>query len=62
MPSPSYYPFMSAFGLVTAAYGLLLTRENGVGWYALAAIGLAIMFAGVYGWALEPVTDEPAAQ
>jgi cytochrome c oxidase subunit 1 len=62
MPSPSYYPFMSAFGLVTAAYGLLLTRGNGVGWYALAAIGLAIMFAGVYGWALEPVTDEPAAQ
>jgi cytochrome c oxidase subunit 1 len=57
MPSPSYFPLVAAVGFVTAAYGLLLTREANF-WYGLAGLGIAIMCAGVYGWALEPVTDE----
>jgi cytochrome c oxidase subunit 1 len=66
MPSPSYFPFVTALGMVTAAYGLILTRRptfildlgEGYWWYAVCALGLAIMCMGVYGWALEPVTDE----
>ena len=61
MPSPSYFPFITALGLLLAAYGLLLTREGGRGWYALVAIGVLTMCSGVYGWALEPVADEHVA-
>jgi cytochrome c oxidase subunit 1 len=57
MPSPSYFPFVSAFGLVVAAYGLLLTHKDSM-WYALAGLGILILCAGVYGWALEPVADD----
>ena len=66
MPGPSFYPFVTALGLVIAAYGLLLTQRahfirtwgDSDWWYGLSAIGLAIMCMGVYGWALEPVAEE----
>ncbi|MGH2584607.1 MAG: cytochrome c oxidase subunit I [Dehalococcoidia bacterium] len=57
MPSPSYFPLIAAFGMLVAAYGLLLTQKATL-WYGLAAIGVATLFAGVYGWALEPAADE----
>jgi cytochrome c oxidase subunit 1 len=60
MPSPSYFPFVSAFGLVVAAYGLLLTHKDSL-WYGLAGLGIVIMCAGVYGWALEPVANDDHA-
>jgi cytochrome c oxidase subunit I len=60
MPSPSYFPFVAALGMVIAAYGLLLTREHNF-WYALVGLGVVILCAGVYGWALEPVTDDEHA-
>jgi heme/copper-type cytochrome/quinol oxidase subunit 1 len=47
MPSPSYFPFMIAVGLVTAVSGLLTTL-------ALVPVGILIILAGVYGWAYEP--------
>ncbi len=47
MPSPSYFPFMIALGLVVAASGLLLTM-------ALVPIGILIMLAGIFGWSFEP--------
>ncbi|HEV2121227.1 MAG TPA: hypothetical protein VGW38_00435, partial [Chloroflexota bacterium] len=59
-PSPSYFPFVSALGMVIASYGLLLTRENNL-WYGLAGLGVAVLCAGVYGWALEPVADDQHA-
>jgi hypothetical protein len=69
MPSPSFFPLVTAVGLVVAAYGMLLTRSDkeyfgffgNNDWFLLVGIGVATTFAGVYGWALEPVTDERAA-
>ena len=60
MPGPSYFPFVTAFGLVVAAYGLLLTHKDSL-WYGLAGLGILIMCAGVYGWALEPVAEDDHA-
>jgi hypothetical protein len=69
MPSPSFYPLVAAIGLVVAAYGLLLTRTTtellgffgNNAWFGLVGVGVVILCAGVYGWALEPVTDDHAA-
>ncbi|MEA2002911.1 MAG: cytochrome c oxidase subunit I [Actinomycetota bacterium] len=55
MPSPSYYPFVSAFGLVTMGYGFVYLP---VGWVVVAFGGLITMW-GLFGWSLEPVTKEP---
>jgi cytochrome c oxidase subunit I len=60
MPSPSYFPLVAALGIVIAAYGLLLTVNNDA-WFILSAIGIVLLGAGIYGWALEPVTDESVA-
>jgi cytochrome c oxidase subunit I len=46
MPSPSYFPFMVACGLLVLASSLLITL-------ALIPVGLLIMIAGVYGWSFE---------
>jgi cytochrome c oxidase subunit 1 len=51
MPSPSYFPFLSALGLPIIALGLIYD-------YALIPVGAALLTIGVYGWALEPATEE----
>ncbi|MEE9199307.1 MAG: cbb3-type cytochrome c oxidase subunit I, partial [Dehalococcoidia bacterium] len=51
MPSPSYFPIITAFGLGLA--GALFIVEP---WFA--AIGAGIMGIGLYGWAAEPVSPE----
>ncbi len=47
MPSPSFYPFLCALGLVVMASSLLLTM-------ALLPVGLVVLLAGVFGWCFEP--------
>jgi cytochrome c oxidase subunit 1 len=54
LPSPSYWPIVTALGLPVVAYGLLYT------WW-LCLIGGAIVVAGIYGWASEPPDDPDAA-
>ncbi len=53
LPSPSYWPIVTAFGLPIIAYGLIFTL-----WLAL--LGGIITAAGIYGWALEPPDDPDA--
>jgi cytochrome c oxidase subunit 1 len=57
MPSPSYYPFIAAFGLVMAGAGLVFWSSGMMG-FGMLAIGAAIMLWGVVGWAAEPITRE----
>ncbi len=54
LPSPSYWPIVTAFGLPVAAYGLIFSM-----WLAL--IGGLIVVAGIYGWATEHPDDPDAA-
>jgi cytochrome c oxidase subunit 1 len=51
MPSPSYWPTVAALGIPLIAFGLLF------GW-VLVGLGVVVMLAGVYGWVLEPVSEE----
>jgi hypothetical protein len=51
MPSPSYFPFLAAIGLPIIAAGLIYD-------YAIVPVGAALITIGVYGWALEPATEE----
>jgi cytochrome c oxidase subunit I len=53
LPSPSYWPLVTAIGLPIIGFGLLYT------WW-LSLIGGLIVVAGIYGWAIEP-PDEPEA-
>ena len=57
MPSPSYYPIIAAFGLVTAGAGLVFWSSGILG-IGMLVIGAAIMLWGVVGWAAEPITRE----
>ena len=54
LPSPSYWPLVTALGLPIIGYGLLYT------WW-LCVIGGIVTAVGIYGWALEPPDDPDAA-
>jgi len=54
LPSPSYWPIVTAFGLPIIGYGLLYT------WW-VSLIGGIITAAGIYGWAFEPPDDPEGA-
>jgi cytochrome c oxidase subunit 1 len=51
LPSPSFMPLIAAIGLPIMATGMIYD-------YALVPVGAAILFVGVYGWAVEPATEE----
>jgi cytochrome c oxidase subunit I len=53
LPSPSYWPLVTALGLPVIAYGLLYT------WW-LCLVGGIMLVAGIYGWAMEPPDDPDA--
>lgn len=56
MPDQSWFPFVTAAGLVIGAYGFLYGQWPAeVNWNAMyvAFLGLGITVFGVYGWALE---------
>jgi heme/copper-type cytochrome/quinol oxidase subunit 1 len=55
MPSPSYWPLLVAIGLFITAAGLLVSEA--VGTLAIpifAVVGVALIFAAIYGWSFEP--------
>ncbi|MBT8197487.1 MAG: cytochrome c oxidase subunit I [Acidimicrobiia bacterium] len=54
MPSPSYYPALTAVGMTVSAFGLTYTPW---GWIAVG-VGAVTMLLGLFGWAVEPVTKE----
>jgi len=47
MPSPSYMPILTSFGLPMVGYGLMYG-------YWLSIAGAVVLLTGLYGWALEP--------
>jgi cytochrome c oxidase subunit 1 len=51
MPSPSFFPLLAAIGFPLIALGLIYD-------YAIVAVGAAVLVVGLYGWALEPATEE----
>ncbi|MGI9119433.1 MAG: cytochrome c oxidase subunit I [Acidimicrobiales bacterium] len=53
LPSPSYWPLVIALGLPLIGWGLIYT-------YWLAALGGAVLLAGIYGLVLEPSVDPEA--
>jgi cytochrome c oxidase subunit I len=56
MPSPSYYPFVVAFGLIPLSYAAVF---HSFSWaFVLLAVGALVLAFGVYAWAIEPATAE----
>ncbi len=53
MPSPSYWPLVLAIGLPLIGYGLMYS-------YWIVAVGVLVLFVGIYGFALEPSVDPDA--
>jgi cytochrome c oxidase subunit 1 len=51
MPSPSYMPALTSVGFPLIGFGAIY------GWW-IGAIGGAILVAGIFGWATEPLTEE----
>jgi cytochrome c oxidase subunit 1 len=51
MPSPSYMPALTSLGFPLIGFGAIY------GWW-IGAIGGAILVAGIFGWATEPLTEE----
>jgi cytochrome c oxidase subunit 1 len=50
MPSPSFWPLVFAFGFPWFGYGFVFKN------YFLLGVGAAILFFGMYAWAIEPAT------
>jgi cytochrome c oxidase subunit 1 len=55
MPSPSYYPIVSAGGVAILGAGLVFISSGPIGFAVLAAGGVVALW-GLVGWAAEPVT------
>jgi cytochrome c oxidase subunit 1 len=51
MPSPSYWPVVTAAGLPILAYGILYSKF-------LIADGILLILTGLYSWAIEPSAEE----
>ncbi len=55
MPSPSFYPIVSAIGIAILGAGLVFISSGPIG-IAILAVGAVIALWGLVGWAAEPVT------
>ncbi len=55
MPSPSYYPALTALGMGIVGYGVLYQPAG----FIVAAIGALVLMWGAFGWSMEPVTRTP---
>jgi len=55
LPSPSYYPLVTAVGLPIAGYGVLYQP-------LLLAAGFLIVLVGAFGWVLEPPAEPAGAE
>jgi cytochrome c oxidase subunit 1 len=51
LPSPSYWPLVTALGMPVIAYGVLYS------WW-LVGLGVVVTLVGVFGWAMEPSVAE----
>jgi cytochrome c oxidase subunit 1 len=58
MPSPSYWPIITAFGVLVLAAGFLIEFPWPYIKFPVPFIGGAIAFIGVVGWSLEPAAPE----
>jgi len=54
MPSPSYFPLIAALGFPFIGFGLIYQM-------ALVPVGLLLIIVGLYGWVLEPATEDLTA-
>ena len=54
LPSPSYYPILSAFGMFLTVLGLVYVPWG----LFLAGAGVVTIVWGLFGWSMEPVTRE----
>jgi len=50
LPGPSYYPFVASIGLPLIGYGVIFQ------WW-MAVVGVVVLLAGLYGWAMEPSAE-----
>jgi cytochrome c oxidase subunit 1 len=55
MPSPSYYPIVSAAGIAVIGAGLVFISSGPIG-FAVLTVGAITALWGLVGWAAEPVT------
>ena len=55
MPSPSYYPALTALGIFILSMGAVYLPVGLVG----VAVGALVTMWGVFGWSMEPLTREP---
>jgi cytochrome c oxidase subunit 1 len=53
MPSPSYFPILAAAGMPLLGYGAIYSSLR-----ALIVVGAFTIVLGLYGWVLEPGTEE----
>jgi cytochrome c oxidase subunit 1 len=51
LPTPSFFPLIASLGFPLVATGLIYD-------YALVPVGATLIVVGLYGWALEPATEE----
>jgi cytochrome c oxidase subunit 1 len=51
LPTPSYFPLIASLGFPFIGFGLIYD-------YALVPVGAALILVGLFGWALEPATEE----
>jgi len=51
LPSPSYFPLIASLGFPLIATGLIYD-------YALVPVGATLVLVGLFGWAMEPATEE----
>jgi cytochrome c oxidase subunit 1 len=50
LPGPSYWPVVAALGLPLIGYGVIFH------WW-MAYVGVVVLFAGIFGWAIEPPAE-----
>ena len=55
LPGLSYFPLVTALGMVLAAFGILIHL-------AVIVVGILVMMFGIYGWAFEPADPEPGSE
>ena len=58
LPSPSYFPLLAALGIPIAAYGVVLIGREVAGAPIVIAAGLLLSLLSIFGWAIEPGTEE----
>ena len=56
LPSPSFMPLLCALGFPIIGLGLIYV--DNLWMRPLIAVGILILITGIYGWALEPATEE----